>query len=371
MVIVMAVKKARARKKTGLAGAPTSGSFSDFRYYVQHEVDSKEMGEAVKNYVKREFDKPHYTAILANPSHELTLPILASICYWTALGNKFDGQWSKAGRWMEDRFARLYTTGDLINRTAADVKKTEVTKIVVAPSVRTREVALTTIVQDLYDIEDMWLAGKEATKVKYNLYNQLTIKDIKSFTDILAWINEFLTDYRLYIDKDEEIQEAYPDLTMREVKARVVFLEGLIADVDLFKNSKKATRTIKAKKPKGADKQVERLNFETSNADYKLTSVNPMLIPGSMNLYLFNTKTRQLTIYVSDTPDGLQVSGSTIKKFSTDFSQVMALRKPADILPDILKKTPKQITKLVETLKTVKRIPTGRINKDTVILRCQ
>jgi hypothetical protein len=363
------MKKVRSRKKIGLAAAPLNGSFTDFKQYIQTEVESRELVGVVKNYVNREFDKKDSVAILANPNYKLYTAGFASMCYWNALDNKFIGSYSHAKEFLTTRFKELCVSGLEVIRENKLKKKVEDKKIVITPAMKARTTTLNTITQDLYDIEDIWLNNKPTPK--YNLYKQMTIHDIKSFTDILGWINEYMDDYKLVIDKDEDYVEAYSHLKLSVIKERVKFLQGLLDDVESFKNSKKAVRTIRAKKPKAADKQVERLNFQKDNVDYKLTSINPMRIPGSMDLFVFNTKTRQLTYYVSDTPDGLQVSGSTIKKFSTDLSVVMKLRKPSDLLPDVLKKTPKQITKLIDNLKTKKNIPTGRINKDTIILRCK
>jgi hypothetical protein len=144
-----------------------------------------------------------------------------------------------------------------------------------------------------------------------------------------------------------------------------------MSDLDNMRTSLKANRKVKISvtKRKGADKQVEKLKYQKENRDYKLTSINPMRIPGSMNMYAFNTKTRQLTIFVSNHPDGLNVTGSTIKGFDKDLSMVLKLRKPNDVLPVVLKKTPKQIEKFIATVKATKKTPSGRINHDTIILR--
>ena len=45
------------------------------------------------------------------------------------------------------------------------------------------------------------------------------------------------------------------------------------------------------------------------------------------------------------------------------------LRKPEDVLPQILTKTEKQIDKILSELTTKVKVPTGRINKDCILLR--
>ena len=66
------------------------------------------------------------------------------------------------------------------------------------------------------------------------------------------------------------------------------------------------------------------------------------------------------------------MSGTTIKNFD-DESRVALLRKPEEILPQILNKTEKQIEKVWDTITTKINKPTGRINSDCILLRviCQ
>ena len=179
-----------------------------------------------------------------------------------------------------------------------------------------------------------------------------------------------LYDYEAFVSKsDDQITEAYNHLGMRAIKARIKTLKSFQTAVESIKSSKKATRRVTTTKRRGADKQVEKMKFQKENNEYQLTSINPMRVPGSMNLYVFNTKTRQLTQFVSASRDGLIVSGSTIRGFDKELSRVLKLRKPADVLPVIMKKTPKQIDKFIDQIKANKKTPSGRINDQTIILR--
>ena len=98
-------------------------------------------------------------------------------------------------------------------------------------------------------------------------------------------------------------------------------------------------------------------------------SINPVMIPGKEVLFVYNTKTRKLTQYSTNSTKGFEVSGTTIKNIG-DESRVTTLRKPDDILPLILSKTIKQIDKQVwDTLTTKVSVPNGRINADCILLR--
>jgi archaellin len=359
-------KKVRARQKFGLAAAPIDGSFRKFLQYIHREVDSKEYGEVVKNYVKRNYSKEISKDILSVPSWEYSSSHMAGICYWDSLDNKFDSGYEHAIDWIKDKFETFQLKGWSINKSKQVETKTRVLTPVERAIIKIDD----TIMKDLYNIEDRGHDGKSINK--FDLYNKLKTYEIKRLVEVEQWIHSHLDDYKAVIAKeDDQVVEAYNHLKLKDLKARIALLEALEADLDNMRTSLKANRKIKisVKKKKGADKQVEKLKYQKENREYKLTSVNPMRIPGSMNVYAFNTKTRALMVFVSNNPDGVVVTGSTIKGFDQELSVVLKLRKPGDVLPVILKKTPKQIDKFIGTIKATKKTPSGRINHDVIILR--
>lgn len=88
-----------------------------------------------------------------------------------------------------------------------------------------------------------------------------------------------------------------------------------------------------------------------------------------LKVYTFNTKTRKISVYITDNPNGFEVSGSSIKGFVQETSVTFKLRKPDEVLPVILSKAPKVIEKTLDGIKAVKSSANGRINIDTIILK--
>jgi len=131
----------------------------------------------------------------------------------------------------------------------------------------------------------------------------------------------------------------------------------------------KAVRKTRAVKPKSSDKQVAKLNYLKDDNTNKLASISPLQIPSARVLYVYNVKNKKLTEFVTDNSAGFTVSGSTLKNFDTTLSRSCGLRKPDDILPQILKKTQKQIDNVFKGLTTKVSVPAGRINKDCILLR--
>jgi len=99
-----------------------------------------------------------------------------------------------------------------------------------------------------------------------------------------------------------------------------------------------------------------------------LVSIPPIKIIGSFRLYVFNVNHKSLTEYVTESPNGFEISGTTIKNFGST-SRSVKLRKPLDFLPLVLGKTPNQIDKEWKNLTTKTTQPNGRLNNDTILIR--
>ena len=94
------------------------------------------------------------------------------------------------------------------------------------------------------------------------------------------------------------------------------------------------------------------------------------MIPGKEVLFVYNTKSKKLIQYVTNSTKGFEVAGTTIKNVCEEQSRATTLRKPDEMLPIVLSKSIKQIDKQVWDVVTTKiNIPNGRINNDCILLR--
>jgi hypothetical protein len=190
---------------------------------------------------------------------------------------------------------------------------------------------------------------------------------IKMFANKVSSIRSELND--AYAKDCEDSMEAYSNWTRPHLKKAIKQLDEILADVEAAQLANKAVRKPRASKPKASDKQVAKLNYLKEDNDSKLASISPIQIPGAKVLYIYNVKQKRLTEFVTDNDVGFIVQGSSLKNFDDKLSRVCALRKPSDILPQILKKTQKQIDNVFNGLTTKVSVPAGRINKDCIILR--
>ena len=362
-------KKVQPRVRQGMAGIPLE-NFEKAKYYIHYELDKKPTMEIIKGWIKKNFSKDDAKAILANPDYFFHMySHYAAGIIWQQHNLELPERW----KMLPERTIAFY--GDLIEKgkvllkekEAADAAKGNV--VVLTPQQRLAQKVNNTIMVELDDLEDEWING-ETTEI--DLYNRMRFHDLKgaAVEQVRRLVAGWHLDYSdAYYKKCEQAVEGYSHLGRKELKRRMVACETMLADLDKLKVATKAVRTTRVKKPKAADKQVARVKFCKENAEYKLASINPVLIVGAMRLFTFNTKTRVLAEYISTATSGFEVSGTSIKKFDIEASRQTRLRKPDDILPDILKKTPKQIDNLFSSLSTKISVPNGRLNDDTIILR--
>tara|TARA_B100001287_G_scaffold199953_1_gene169387 strand:- start:722 stop:1870 length:1149 start_codon:yes stop_codon:yes gene_type:complete len=243
-------------------------------------------------------------------------------------------------------------------------------KPVISPQERTRRKVIDTIYTDWDStIVEGWF--DEDYTQKFSAYNRFRGHGLKSnsiniFKSLLEI--EYQNIKEAYDRTCEQCVEAYSHISKGNKKKILKQFEDVFADLEKLRTSFKSAKTPRARKPRTSDKQVERLQYMQESIDDKLVSINPVLIPGSHKLFVYNTKQRRLFEYKTDSVHGFEVSGTTIKNFD-DESRVTLLRKPEDILPQILNKTEKQIEKVWGTITTKINKPTGRINSDCILLR--
>ena len=170
--------------------------------------------------------------------------------------------------------------------------------------------------------------------------------------------------------KTADLVEAFNHMSTTVRKKYLAFLDHIVADATRYMMAKKATRKVSVPRPKSAYSQISKMNYAKESAEYKITSIDPLLIVGARRVWTFNTKYKHLTEFVSNERDGFTVKGSTLQKIDLDRTRRITLRKPQEFLPVIQGNTQKQIDTAYRQL-TTKSQPRkdGRINKDTIIMR--
>ena len=362
-------KVLRARARTGLAGIPVDKGFNAVKDYFHLQVDKKDCVSQVKTWVKKNFPQPA-KYILANPEYHFSMTHHAATAFWynndLYKNNDADGNIAKEFlNNLFDKMIPLIEKGKVLYE-----EKQKANNIVsISPTVKLMRKINNTIMQELLELEDKWIDGDDAT---INIYDRFKYHGLTNtaISYVKPMIEGWLLDYEdAYYKRCDQAVEGYSHLKRSALNHRIKVCQAMLADLERIRSATKASRNVKVKRPKSVDKQVAKVQYKKEDNEFKIVSINPIQIPTKTRLYAFNTNNKNVIEYVTESVNGFEISGSTIKNFSKGLSRAICLRKPLDFLPIVLQKTPKQIDAAWQTLKTKTRVPNGRINKDTILLR--
>lgn len=369
MAIPKGRKKKRVvlRKRTGVAAAPTDKGYSVFKDYFHFEVEKKEYSTIIKTYIKKNRSKKDANAALRNPEYKFTtFSHIAAACAWVLEDKELPETTSAhLGKYIDE----LVSKGSKI----IEVKKAEektVEKVRLTPQQLIARKINTTIMVELDDLEDKWIDGNQ--KATIDLYKRLVALEIKAGLHIIRdWIEGRRNDVKDALDKTcDQAVEGYAHLTTPQKKARVKLFDTMLSDLERVTMAVKANRGTRKKKSPSVEKLIKNLKYAKDSKEYKLVSINPEKIIGAQRLITFNQKTKQIREFISTSTDGLQIKGSTLMGWDPESSVQTTLRKPNDMLPIALTKTPRQFRNAFDKLTTVKKSPdNSRINVETILLR--
>lgn len=174
-----------------------------------------------------------------------------------------------------------------------------------------------------------------------------------------------------YSGECEQLAEAYSFLTRQQIKSFITFVNSIIEGCDKWSDvAKQISMTNKAprkKKTKPPLKQVEKLQYAKEHGALK--SIPPTQIVGATQLWVYNTKYKTLGVYVCNNAHGFMVKGCTILNFDPSESIGKTLRQPETVIPTVLESGKVALRKVLVSLRTKEKKLTGRINKDTILLR--
>lgn len=227
------------------------------------------------------------------------------------------------------------------------------------------------VLVELEGMLDSW-CNTSTKVVKFPLVTVMRGENIpvSATGEVKEWLTKQRNEYNEAFEKTcDQMVEGYSYLSKAALHNRIKALDEMLNELVLYKSSKAASRKPRVKKPKSAEKQVQRVKYMAESKDYSMRSCDPTRIIGANAFFIFNTKYRRLTVFKAKNRDGFTVSGTSIKDFDEDNSFSLTLRKPQDYLPIIAAKTERQIEKALDELKTKRKSANGRINQDTILIR--
>ena len=207
---------------------------------------------------------------------------------------------------------------------------------------------------------------------EFNLLEDLKVKQLpqQCGSAIEEWTKVQLKEFiEVYQTKDSALKEGYSNINRKDLKNLIKVLGTFLESVEKYYDFKKANRKPRVTKAKPPSVQVKGLKFKLKDEDLNIESISATDIVGAMQVWCFNTKTRKLTLYKTDSAAGIQVKGASLQNYDPDMSLQKTLRKPAEQLKQLLSAGKIQLRKYMDTVKAAAQKPSGRINADTLIVK--
>ncbi len=173
--------------------------------------------------------------------------------------------------------------------------------------------------------------------------------------------------YRHYSDLLAEVREGegYERLKKAQKNRYIETLENVVKELALKGAITTRRKTVRKKRAPNAQKIVSKVKYLQNFENY--ASLDPTVILDSNVIYLYNSKTRQLAKYTAPPGQKLNVKGTTLNNVNTRVQY--KLRKPDDILPNIITGSRRDVDREIKSIKTKPSEPSGRLNDTTLILR--
>lgn len=363
-------------------------TWNSAKYYTHYSVESKEWLTTVKAYIKTHYDKKVVSSINRLPDWKV-----GGKSHWTCAAYCLDN--------YPEIVPPVYKEGihkwilELAEEGAALVeeKKAEekTKKNVHVPSIQER---ITEQAQEACESIEEWLDGFITDKKNFDpkgfdfvshfakmKVSQAHARKIKGYyAGELAeaqLIQKLPTPGEINREKDEhkadmlqQLREGYSHLTKKDAATYLEALETLHGACDLVIDAAKATRKPRTKKAPSKEKLVAKLKYLERDDKLQLVSVNPLDVLDAKEVWVYNTKTRKLGKYIADDHATIQVKGTTLLHYNEINSVQKTLRKPDETLKSFKKAGKVQLRKFIDEIKTTDIKLNGRLNSDTIILKC-
>lgn len=170
---------------------------------------------------------------------------------------------------------------------------------------------------------------------------------------------------RLLAGGDPQVAECYDLYGKKGQKLLVQIFDKLENDLLQFEQTKKAQRVKKVRKP-SAERVVKHVKYCQESDEFKIGSIQPIKVLGSDQLWVFNTKTRQLGCYVGS---NLSFKRSSVTNYDPELSVCKTLRKPEEVLKAIASDSRTKCTKMFESIKAKAKPMNGRINQFIILVK--
>lgn len=285
--------------------------------------------------------------------------------------------------------ARMEMNGTIFSDENADLVSNQIKKTLAFES--KKEICAVNVPQNIISIQDRIknIAGphlvfledeifswyhERKKKIVFPLYNYLQNNQLNGpiCNHIKVYITKILNEHVEMMDgTDEQLTEAYAYLPIASKKEILKQLKACVQDVERFVGNRKASvpKIARKKKVITTEKQINSLKYQKEFTKLKIKSVHPELLINAQQLWMYNTKYNQLTIFNALDEVGFSIKGTTLLNFNTNTSIKKKVKKPEEIIQKVLNGGKRGLSKIMEELTTKALEINGRINGDCILLK--
>ena len=189
--------------------------------------------------------------------------------------------------------------------------------------------------------------------------------------EMIAFCERHIAEYTEAAEgKDAQLAEGYRNFGKRQLKAMAGWWQQAIADLNSYGNIKKTERKPRARKAVPPEKIVSKIKYCKKFDELKLTSISPVDILRSSEVWVYNVKKRKLGVYQADSlVQVLGVKSTAIVGFDPAVSVQKTLRKPAEQLKALMAAGKPASKKFFKDIKSTDVKLNGRLGEDWIILK--
>ena len=379
-----ALIKAKASKKTTRAPRRGVNRFSlmptdnwdKAKFFAHYDLERKDCGTKVKEYIKKNFPKDVLTKINRLPDWKLDM----------------HSHWATTAHLLEvnpDLVPDAYKTGivkwieTLALEGAALTAKKEETDGEEKPKkvVNIQEIMREKADEALGDIEALFDEFIDAKCPKDFSVDQKVVGALTTRNVLPQHMATAIKRYQRLLDehlevqegKDDQLNEGYSHYSKMQIRYTIKFIEDVIAAMNGYIGLKQAAKKPRAKKAVPVERVVAKLkhckSFKDDALKLELVGLSPVKLHESTEAWVYDTAKRKMHHYVADDYSKcLMVKGNTIIGFDKKESGVKTLRKPVEQIKALMGSKP-AARKYFKEIKAVEAVPNGRFNTGMIILK--
>jgi hypothetical protein len=378
-----AIIKAKSSKKVTRAPRRGLNRFSlmptdnwlKAKFFAHYEVERKDCGNKVKEYIKKNFDKKVLVNVNRLPDWKVD-----NLSHWAATAHLLEVNPSiipevyKVGivKWVNELSDEGGALGTGPSEDAVKPKRT----------VNIQEVMREKADEALGEIEAIFDEFINTNCAKNFNINKRVVGALSSrnvlpqhLTMAIKRYNQLLSEYlEVQSGKCPQLNEGYSRYSKMQIRYMIKFVEDVIAEMNGYISLKQVAKKPRAKKVVPVEKIVAKVKYAKTFKDealkLEITGLSPAKLHQCAEAFVYDTAKRKIIWLVADDYSKcLSIKGNTVLGFDKKKSMSKTVRKPGEFLKAMMSASRPATRKMIDEIKSVAVIPNGRFNANIVILK--